>query len=129
MVSKQLNYLMNSTPGTVCHHLYIQFNFMELMLSDMKFYQLANCPKKLNNAKNKNFKNYREHHTRKLSRVKIDEDLINMLLVSSDPLISSMRNIQPKKLQTFSDDAKLLIIMPEEQASDSCKSESDDDLE
>jgi hypothetical protein len=40
-----------------------------------------------------------------------------------------MRNIQPKKLQTFSDDAKLLIIMPEEQASDSCKSESDDDLE
>ena len=40
-----------------------------------------------------------------------------------------MRNIQPKKLQTFSDDAKLLIIMPEEQASDSSKSESDYDSE
>jgi hypothetical protein len=55
-----------------------------------------------------------EHHTRKLSRVKINEDLISMLLVSSDPLISSMQNIQTKKLQTFSDDAKLLIIMPED---------------
>jgi len=52
-----------------------------------------------------------------------------MLLVSSDPLISSMRNIQPKKLQTFSDDAKLLIIMPEDQASDSSNSESDNDSE
>ncbi|CAI6356581.1 unnamed protein product [Macrosiphum euphorbiae] len=65
-------------------------------------------------SQNKHYKNYREHHTRKISRVKINEDLINMLLVSSDPLISSMRNIQPKKLQTFSDDAKLFIIMPED---------------
>lgn len=71
-------------------------------------------------------KNYRELHTRKLSRVKINEDLINMLLVLSDPIISSMRNIQPKKLQTFLDDAKLLIIMPEDQTSGSSDSESDD---
>jgi len=80
-------------------------------------------------CQNKNYKNYREHHTRKLSRVKINEDLINMLLVSSDPLISSMRKIQPKKLQTFSDGAKLLIIMPEDQARDSSNSESDNDSE
>jgi len=39
-----------------------------------------------------------------------------MLIVSSDTLISSIRNIKPKKLQKYSKDEKLLIIMPEDQA-------------
>lgn len=37
-------------------------------------------------CQNKNYKNYTEHHTRKLSRIKINDVLINMSLVSSDPL-------------------------------------------
>ncbi|KAE9522745.1 hypothetical protein AGLY_016854 [Aphis glycines] len=53
MIFKQLNCLLNSIPGTICLHLYIKFCFMELMLSDMQFYQLANCLKKLKNAKTK----------------------------------------------------------------------------
>lgn len=47
-------------------------------------------------ARNKDFKNIRLHHTRKMSRVDTNEDLIHGLLVSSDPFISSLRTPFPK---------------------------------
>ena len=47
-------------------------------------------------SRNKDFKKYREHFTRKCSRQKTNEDLINRLLVSSDPIISSSRKAKPK---------------------------------
>lgn len=49
-------------------------------------------------ARNKDIKKYREHHTRKISRVKTMEDLFNNLLVSSDPYISSLRKTYKKKV-------------------------------
>lgn len=46
----------------------------------------------------------------KLSWIKINEGLMNILLVSSDPLGSSTRGWFPlKKVQAFSEDAKNLI--------------------
>lgn len=42
-------------------------------------------------SRNKNLKEYREYHTRKTSRQHTNEDLLHMLLVSSDPFISSLR--------------------------------------
>lgn len=48
-------------------------------------------------ARNKELKKYREHNTRENSRVNTNEDLIHVLLVSSDPYISSLRNCPSKK--------------------------------
>lgn len=48
-------------------------------------------------CRNKDYKTYREHHTRKDSRLHCNEDLLHILLVSSDPVISSLRNIPKKK--------------------------------
>ena len=42
-------------------------------------------------ARNKDFKSYRENFSRKTSRKATNTDLINRLLVSSDPVISSLR--------------------------------------
>lgn len=42
-------------------------------------------------ARNKDYKNLREHHTRKVSRTAIMTDLLNLLLDSTDPLVSSLR--------------------------------------
>lgn len=70
---------------------------------------------------------YREHYTRKISRIKINEDLMNMLIVSSDPLISSMRKAYSKKIQSLSEDAKFLLKIPEENESNLDKSESEND--
>lgn len=49
-------------------------------------------------ARNKDYKHIREHLTRKNSRLNTNTDLLNMLLVSSDPYISSIRNLPEKDI-------------------------------
>ena len=41
-------------------------------------------------SRNKNFRNYREKHTRKMSRNRTMRDLFNVLLYSSDPIITAL---------------------------------------
>ncbi len=62
-------------------------------------------------ARNKDFRRYREYHTRKFNRVVTNQDLLNALLVSSDPLISSMRmrSIKKKHLPLSSEVKDLLL--------------------
>ncbi len=48
-------------------------------------------------ARNKDFRRYREHHSRKINRTTTNQDILNFLLVSSDPLISGMRPVIKKK--------------------------------
>ena len=50
-------------------------------------------------ARNKDIRRYREFFTRKTSRVNTNKDLMNRLLISSDPYITSMRKsiIKPEK--------------------------------
>ena len=48
-------------------------------------------------TKNKEYKYYRYHNSRKISRSAQNQDLMNMLLISSDPYISSFRRIRSKK--------------------------------
>lgn len=43
-------------------------------------------------ARHKDCRRFREHNTQKNSRSKTNRDLMNMLLVSSDPLINSFRD-------------------------------------
>ncbi|KAJ4429838.1 hypothetical protein ANN_22042 [Periplaneta americana] len=60
-------------------------------------------------ARNKDIKRFREHHTRKNSRINTVTDLVNNLLVSSDPLISSLRRSHEKPSSTLPDEAKSLL--------------------
>lgn len=48
-------------------------------------------------SRNKDIKMYRLHHTRKNSRIVTNQDLLNRLLLSSDPLITGQRKLQSKK--------------------------------
>lgn len=41
-------------------------------------------------AKNKEMRRYREHHSRKCSRLKTNEDVFKRLLLSSDPILSTI---------------------------------------
>lgn len=59
--------------------------------------------------RNKDYKRYREHHTRKCSREKSMEDILHMLLVSSDPLINSFRNKRQKKSSQLSQEVLALL--------------------
>jgi len=69
-------------------------------------------------ARNKDMKRFRENNTRKISRKHTMEDLFNNLLISSDPLISSIRKISNKKSTTLCDEAKLLVCIVGENEED-----------
>jgi len=65
----------------------------------------VNCQKRLKNV----FKNYREHHTRENSRLNTNKDLLHILLISSDSVISSHRKIKTKNKSKLSNEARMLL--------------------
>lgn len=64
-------------------------------------------------ARNKEIKKFREGYSRKSSRTKTNEDVFNLLLISSDPLISSLRELPRKKLTKFSLQALEMFQAPD----------------
>lgn len=62
-------------------------------------------------ARNKDYKKYRLSNTRKNSRTNQNQDLFSILLISSDPLISSFRKIDKKR--TYEDDDPAFIELLE----------------
>lgn len=76
-------------------------------------------------ARNKDFKKYRESYSRKISREKTMEDVFHWLLASSDPLITGMRKIRNKKGKNITKEALKLLVSAElsDISSDECDSE------
>lgn len=68
---------------------------------------------------NKIYKKMREHHTRKNSRLNTIRDLFNIMMCSSDPLISSQRNETTKKKKSFSPEELALLDNVDTDTSDS----------
>lgn len=64
-------------------------------------------------ARHKEVKYYREHNTRKMSRKVTNIDLFNIMLVSSDPLISSLRVLPSKHCSSLNKDVISLLESPE----------------
>lgn len=52
-------------------------------------------------ARNKDFKNYREHFSRKCSRVESNRDILNRFLLTSDPIISGKTKLNKKNYNSF----------------------------
>ena len=61
-------------------------------------------------ARNKHFRMYRNSFARKFSRVECNVDVLNRLLLSSDPLITSLRPKPPKFSKPFSKEAVEMLI-------------------
>lgn len=60
-------------------------------------------------ARNKDYRAYRLHHSRRNGRVATNEDVMNNLLLSSDPFINRFRSkLKIKKLEYNNDVIKLL---------------------
>lgn len=69
-------------------------------------------------ARNKDFRRYRQHHSRKCSRKTTNEDILNNLLTSSDPLISAKRHKLRRKHKTLSEEAQSLLIIEQTETFD-----------
>ena len=72
---------------------------------------IATLSEEAQESLNKEFRNLRKFHTRKTSRLNSNEDLIHMLLVSSDPCLNEFRK-KPKvnKSKPFTQEMLDLIV-------------------
>lgn len=68
-------------------------------------------------SRNKDCRRFREHHTRKIFRENTNRELLTILLVSSDPVIASLRRPPKKTTERFDSQvmAFLKSSMPTEQ--------------
>lgn len=66
-------------------------------------------------ARNKDFRNVREFNSRKSSRANTNEDILHWLLISSDPVITSLRTFPRKKLFEFDRNQTSLFISDQTQ--------------
>ncbi|CAG9840790.1 unnamed protein product [Diabrotica balteata] len=82
-------------------------------------------------ARNKHFRKYRVDFSRKFSRIDCNRDVLNRLLLTSDPLISCSRSKNKQKILPFSDEAKAILITatPNPNSLDDNTVEDDDDEE
>lgn len=69
-------------------------------------------------ARNKHFRQYRESFARKFSRTECNEDVLNRLLLTSDPLLSSMRQNVKRNRQSFSKEVLEFLKSAEFEESD-----------
>lgn len=63
-------------------------------------------------ARNKDCRRFREGHTRKRSCITTNIDLLRMLLITSDPVINSLRELPPKKITILPEEVLKLIVPP-----------------
>lgn len=63
-------------------------------------------------ARNKDCRRFREHHTRKCSRVSTNKDLLTMLLITSDPVIEAFRDSPQKSAGSLSAEVLKLLQNP-----------------
>ncbi|KAG6456667.1 hypothetical protein O3G_MSEX009874 [Manduca sexta] len=61
-------------------------------------------------ARNKDFRKYRSEHSRKCNSIATNEDILNNLLLSSDPLLSSIRRTMQKGKKLKSKEVSELLI-------------------
>lgn len=76
-------------------------------------------------ARNKHFRIYRQNFSRKFSREDCNKDVLNRLLLTSDPFLSSNRQRQRKTRKPFSVEA-LELLVPETSYVSSTDFEEDD---
>lgn len=79
-------------------------------------------------ARNKDYRYFREYHTRKDTRCHTNEDLLKILLVSSDPVIVSYIPLQ-KNSKELSAEAMKLVVTSERQYMEQTDSNSDMDFD
>lgn len=64
-------------------------------------------------ASQKEYKNIRLFHARKMSRIDTNTDIIHWMLTNSDPVITSFRQKRKKHTKNFNADVLSMITLPQ----------------
>ncbi|CAG4976575.1 unnamed protein product [Parnassius apollo] len=78
-------------------------------------------------ARNKHFRCYRQDFARKFSRKDCNQVIFNRLLLSSDPLLSSIRTVKKRKAETFLPETLAMFVSAESNILSENSSESDEE--
>ena len=70
------------------------------------------CSEEAQESRNKHIRNYRLRHTRKDSPIHVNEDLQNMLLVTSDPVMLSLQRPRTLKKKNLPKEMLDLLASP-----------------
>lgn len=81
-------------------------------IADQFMVPIGQLSEEAQEAMNKIIRRTREYHSRKISRVATNTDIIHRLLELSDPLISSKRSVVYKPKYELSSDASYLLDLP-----------------
>lgn len=82
------------------------------VVSDNALLPIGQLSEEAAEARNKHFRLFRLNYARKFSRKDCNMDVLNRLLLTSDPLITSMRSLSQKKSKKFSKET-LEMLIPE----------------
>ena len=80
---------------------------------DHALFSIGQLSEEAAEARNKHLRNCREHFSQKCSRIKCNRDVLNRLLLTSDPLLSSLRPKAAKNSKPFEKEV-LDMLMPED---------------
>lgn len=78
-------------------------------------------------AGHKSYKNLRQYHSRKTSRINTNIDILNWMLISSDPVITSHREKPKKQGEIYNDVVVDMLRMPTYLCSEEVEEIDDDD--
>lgn len=80
-------------------------------------------------ARNKDFRKFREHKSRKISRTDTMKDVFNMMMITSDPFISTIRTSPRKRKQKMKKAVRYLIDGTPDEEDETDEEEKTDDEE
>lgn len=81
------------TAGIICPQVFTSFWYMvqTLICKHFNLIPIGKLTEEVSEARNKAFRTFRQNFSRKIGRKQKMEDILHNLLISSDPLISSIR--------------------------------------
>lgn len=80
-------------------------------------------------SSNKEYRRFREHFSRKCSRINTNKDVLNRFLISSDPLLSSYSTTEPRRKNSLPTETIALLKAPENpytSESDDCEEDEEE---
>lgn len=97
------------------------------ILANSSILPIGQMSEEAQEARNKDSKHIREHHSRKFNRQQTMEDMIHMLLISSDPYITSLRKPLKRKGKNLPQEVIAMLKSPQDSQSSQTNHESNDD--
>ena len=103
---------------------------LKILNSCSIFFILGQLTEEASEARNKEFRKFQSQHTRKVTRIASNTDLIHILLVSSDPYISSLRKLWVGSKLTYNKEVQEMFEETDAEQEDAIdKDEEDEDEE